>query len=94
MALTGVSLRLLKVVIKPFWKVEQPKESTCVQGSQIPFSDNRWIGLYRIENVLTNDKYIVRWLNTNKTQILHRIRLKVCSKYNFRGQMFKREITT
>ena len=31
------------------------------------------------EKVLTNNNYIVRKLNTNKTQILHRIRLR---KYN------------
>ena len=46
------------------------------QGSKIPFREYRWIGPYRIEKVLPNDNYIVRRLNTNKTQILHRIRLK------------------
>ena len=29
-----------------------------------------------MQKVLPNENYIVRWLNTNKTQILHRIRLK------------------
>ena len=52
----------------------QPKADN--RGSKIPFRDYRWIGPYRIEKVLPNDKYIVRRLNTNKTQILHRIRLK------------------
>ena len=38
-----------------------------------------WIGPYSVEKVQPNNKYIVRKLNTNKTQILHRIRLR---KYN------------
>ena len=49
------------------------------QGSKIPFRDFRWIGPYLVEKVLPNKNYIVRKLNTNKTQILHRIRLR---KYN------------
>ena len=47
-----------------------------IQGSKIPFRDYRWIGPYRIEKILSNDNYIVRRLNTKKTQMLHRIRLK------------------
>ena len=46
------------------------------QGSKIPFREFRWIGPYIIEKVLPNDNYIVRKLNSNKTQILHRIRLR------------------
>ena len=46
------------------------------QGSKIPFRDFRWIGPYVVEKVLPNNNYIVRKLNTNKTQILHRIRLR------------------
>ena len=46
------------------------------QGSKIPFREFRWIGPYVIEKVLPNDNYIVRKLSTNKTQILHRIRLR------------------
>ena len=49
------------------------------QGSKIPFRDFRWIGPYLVEKVQTNNNYIVRKLNTDKTQILHRIRLR---KYN------------
>ena len=49
------------------------------QGSKIPFRDFRWIGPYLVEKVLPSNNYIVRKLNTNKTQILHRIRLR---KYN------------
>ena len=46
------------------------------QGSKIPFREFRWIGPYIIEQVLPNENYIVRKLNSNKTQILHRIRLR------------------
>ena len=46
------------------------------QGSKIPFREFRWIGPYVIEKVLPNEIYIVRKLNSNKTQILHRIRLR------------------
>ena len=35
-----------------------------------------WIGPFVIQKALSNDSYIVRRLNTNKTQILHRIRTK------------------
>ena len=56
-----------------FCFILQPKADN--QGSKIPFRDYRWIGPYRIEKVLLNDNYIVRRLNTNETQILHRIRL-------------------
>ena len=52
----------------------QPKADN--QGSKIPFRDYRWSGPYRIEKVLPNDNYTVRRFKTNKTQILHRIRLK------------------
>ena len=57
-----------------FCFILQPKADN--QGSKIPFREYRWISPYRIEKVLPNDNYIVRRLNTNKTQILHRIRLK------------------
>ena len=54
--------------------VLQPKADH--QGSKIPFRDYRWIGPFIVQNVLPNENYIVRRINTNKTQILHRIRLK------------------
>ena len=47
--------------------------------SKIPFRDFRWIEPYLVERVLLNNNYIVRKLNTNKSQILHRIRFR---KYN------------
>ena len=46
------------------------------QGSKIPFREYRWTGPYIVEKVLLNENYIVRKLNSNKTQILHRIRLR------------------
>ena len=52
----------------------QPKADH--QGSKIPFTDFRWIGPYIIEKVLPNNNFVVRKIGTNKTQILHRMRLR------------------
>ena len=52
----------------------QPKADH--QGSKIPFTDFRWIGPSIIEKVLLNNNYLVRKIGTNKTQILHRMRLR------------------
>ena len=49
------------------------------QGSKIPFREYQWIGPYVVEKVLPNENYIVKILNSNKTQILHRIRLRKCA---------------
>ena len=46
------------------------------QGSKIPFREYQWTGPYIVEKVLPNENYIVRKLNSNKTQLLHRIRLR------------------
>ena len=54
--------------------VLQPKADN--QGSKILFRDYRWVGPFIVQKVLPNENYIVRRINTNKTQILHRIRLK------------------
>ena len=54
--------------------VLQPKADN--QGSKIPFRDYPWVGPFVVQKVLPNENYIVRRINTNKTQILHRIRLK------------------
>ena len=62
---------------KDYCFILQPKAD--LQGSKIPIRDFRWIGPYVVEKLLPNNNYIVRKLNTNKTQILHRIRLR---KYN------------
>ena len=59
---------------KEYCFVLQPKADN--QGSKIPFRDYRWVGPFIVQKVLPNENYIVRRINTNKTQILHRIRLK------------------
>ena len=59
---------------KEYCFVLQPKADN--QGSKIPFRDYRWVGPFVVQKVLPNENYIVRRINTNKTQILHRIRLK------------------
>ena len=51
----------------------QPKADH--QRTKIPFIDFRWIGPYIVEKVLPNNNYVVRNIGTNKTQILHRMRL-------------------
>ena len=35
------------------------------------------VGTYKIEKVIPNNNYIVRRLGTNKTQLLHRIQLRI-----------------
>ena len=45
-------------------------------GSKIPFAGFRWIGPYIIEKVLPSNNFVVRKIGTNKTQILHRMRLR------------------
>ena len=52
----------------------QPKADH--QGSIIPFTEFRWIGPYIIEKVLPNNNYLVRRIGTNKTQVLHRMRMR------------------
>ena len=59
---------------KDYCFILQPKADS--QASKIPFREYRWIGPFIFQKVLTNDNYIVRRISTNKTQILHRIRLK------------------
>ena len=52
----------------------QPKADH--QGSKIPFTEFRWVGPYIIEKVLPNNNYLVRKIGTNKTQLLHRMRMR------------------
>ena len=49
----------------------QPKADH--QGSKIPFTEFRWMGPYIVEKVLPNNKYLVRKIGTDKTQVLHRM---------------------
>ena len=46
------------------------------QGSNIPFTHLRWIGSYIIEKLLPNNNYLVRKVGTNKTQVLHPMRMR------------------
>ena len=52
----------------------QPKADH--QGSKIPITEFRRIGPYIIEKVLPNNNYLVRKIDTNKTQVLHRMRMR------------------
>ena len=45
------------------------------QGSKIPFTDFRWMGPYIFERALPKNKHLVQKIGTNKTQVLHRMRL-------------------
>ena len=54
--------------------VLQPKADH--QGSTIPFTEFRWSGPYIIEKILPDNNYLVRKIGTNKTQVLHRMRMR------------------
>ena len=54
--------------------VLQPKADH--QGRKFPFTEFRWIGPYNIEKVLPNNKYLVRKIGANKTQVFHRRRMR------------------
>ena len=66
-----------------------PKADT--QGTKIPFREFRWQGPYKVEKVLPNNNYIVRRLGTNKTQLLHRIRLRKFTPQTPLADIFVRE---
>ena len=59
---------------KDYCFVLQPEADS--RASKMPFREYMWIGPFVAQTVLSNDNYSVRRLNTNKTQKLHRIRLK------------------
>ena len=52
---------------KDYCFILQPNADS--QASKIPFRDYRWIGPFVIQKNLSNNNYIVRRVNTNKTQI-------------------------
>ena len=52
----------------------QPKADH--QGSKIPFTEFRWMGPYIVEKALPNNNYLVRKNGTDKTQVLHRMRMR------------------
>ena len=45
-------------------------------GSKTPCKEFRWIGPYIIEKVLLNNNHLVRKIATNKTQVLHLMRMR------------------
>ena len=45
------------------------------QGNRIPLTEFWWIGSYIIEKVLPNNNYLVRKIGTNKTKVLHGMRI-------------------
>ena len=80
----GSNTRRIKIArLKPLHsrKIKENEYSFVLQpkadhhGSKIRFRDYRGVGPFILQRVLPNENYIVRRLNTNKTQILHRILL-------------------
>ena len=51
---------------------------TNTQGLKLPFREYLWTGPFVVVKTLPNNKYLIRKLQTNKTQSLHRIRMKPC----------------
>ena len=45
-------------------------------GSKIPFREFRWMDPYFAEKALPNNNYLVRKIGTDKTQVLHRMRMR------------------
>ena len=66
-----------------------PKADT--QATKIPFREFRWQGPYKVKKVLPNNNYIVRRLGTNKTQLLHRIRVRKFTPQAPLADIFVRE---
>ena len=54
--------------------VSQPKPDH--QGNKIAFTEIRWVGPYFIEKMLPINIYLVHKIGTNKTQVLHRMRMR------------------
>ena len=46
------------------------------QSERTKFNMMKWVGLYRVQKVLSDNNYIIRLVNSNKTQCVHRIRLR------------------
>ena len=63
-----------KLRVAKYVYVLQPKAD--YQGSKVPFTEFRCLGPYIIEKVLSNNKYPVRKIGTNKTQVLHCVRMR------------------
>ena len=46
------------------------------QNDRLAIGECKWVGLYKIEKCLTHSNYLIRKVNTNLTQVVHRIRLR------------------
>ena len=66
-----------------------PKADT--QAKKQPFRKIRWCGPYKVEKVLPDNNYIVKRLGTNKTQLLHRLRLRKFTPQAPLADIFVRE---
>ena len=62
------------LVVNDYCYALHPKAHS--QSTKLPFRDYLWTGPYIVVKTLPNNNYLVRKLQTNLTQILHRIRLR------------------
>ncbi len=46
------------------------------QNDRLAIGECKWIGLYKVEQCLTHSNYLIRKVNINLTQVVHRIRLR------------------
>ncbi len=46
------------------------------QNDRLAIGECKWIGLYEVEQCVTHSIYLIRKVNTNLTQVVHRIRLR------------------
>ena len=62
------------LVVNDYCSALHPKAHS--QSTKLPFRDYLWTGPYIVVKTLPNNNYLIRKLQTNLTQILHRIRLR------------------
>ena len=62
------------LVVNDYCYALHPKAHS--QSTKLPLRDYFWTGRYIVVKTLPNNNYLVRKLQTNSTQILHRIRLR------------------
>ena len=62
------------LVVNDYCYALHPKAHS--QATKLPFREYLWTGPYIVVKTLPNNNYLIRKLQTNFTQILHRIRLR------------------
>ena len=62
------------LVVNDYCYALHPKAHS--QATKLPFREYLWTGPYIVVKTLPNNNYLIRKLQTNLTQILHRIRLR------------------